>query len=152
MLAKLLSVYLEDYRPGSVFTLDPVSVTEQEIIDFGSSYDPQPFHVDPEAAAGGPFGGVIASGWHTCALTMRALVAGYFSPLSSLGSPGIDEIRWSAPVRAGDVLSASVTVVENRVSSSKPDRGIIRSRIETSNQDGTVVLSMTAVNLIRARS
>ncbi len=144
-------MYLEDYQPGSVFSLDPVSVLRADVIDFGTRYDPQPFHVDPDAAEHGPFGGLIASGWQTCALTMRALVAGYFSPLSSLGSPGIDEIRWSAPVRPGDVLSVKVTVLESRRSNSKPDRGIIRSRVETVNQSGVPVLSMTALNLIRAR-
>ncbi|MDQ6850392.1 MAG: MaoC family dehydratase [Actinomycetota bacterium] len=145
-------MYLEDYAPGSVFSLDPVSVTQQDIIEFALSYDQQPFHTDPVAAADGPFGGIIASGWQTCALTMRALVAGYFSPLSSLGSPGIDEIRWPAPVRGDDVLTVNVTVLENRPSSSKPDRGIIRSHIQTMNQNGVVVLTMTAINVIRTRA
>lgn len=144
-------MYLEDYRPGTVFDVGQVSVTEQEILDFGRSYDPQPFHTDPIAAADGPFGGVIASGWQTCGLTMRALVAGYFSPLSSLGSPGIEEIRWPAPVRPGDLLNVEVEVLENRRSASKPDRGIVRSAITTVNQHGTVVLTMNAINLIRAR-
>ncbi len=145
-------MYLEDYPAGAVFTLGPVSVDEQEILEFGRRYDPQPFHADPVAAADGPFGGLIASGWHTCGLTMRALVAGYFSPDSSLGSPGIDELRWPAPVRPGDVLMVKVEVLENRQSSSKPDRGIVRSRITTTNQNGVLVLSMIAVNLIRAMS
>lgn len=145
-------MYLEDYAPGSVFSLGPVSVTQQDIIEFALSYDQQPFHTDPVAAADGPFGGIIASGWQTCALTMRALVAGYFSPLSSLGSPGIDEIRWPAPVRGDDVLTVNVTVLENRPSSSKPDRGIIRSHIQTMNQNGVVVLTMTAINVIRTRA
>jgi len=145
-------VYLEDYAPGSVFSLGPVSVTQQDIIEFALSYDQQPFHTDPVAAADGPFGGIIASGWQTCALTMRALVAGYFSPLSSLGSPGIDEIRWASPVRGDDVLTVNVTVLENRPSSSKPDRGIIRSHIQTMNQNGVVVLTMTAINVIRTRA
>ncbi len=145
-------MYLEDYAPGSVFSLGPVSVTQQDIIEFALSYDQQPFHTDPVAAADGPFGGIIASGWQTCALTMRALVAGYFSPLSSLGSPGIDEIRWASPVRGDDVLTVNVTVLENRPSSSKPDRGIIRSHIQTMNQNGVVVLTMTAINVIRTRA
>ncbi len=144
-------MYLEDYRPGVVFALGQVSITEQEILDFGRSYDPQPFHTDLAAAADGPFGGVIASGWQTCGLTMRALVAEYFSPLSSLGSPGIDEIRWPAPVRPGDVLSVEVEVLDNRRSASRPDRGIVRSAITSVNQQGAVVLTMNAINLVRAR-
>lgn len=145
------TTYLEDYAVGRTVTLDPVGVTEQEIIEFGTSYDPQPFHVDPVAAADSPFGSVIASGWHTCALTMRALVAGFFSPLSSLGSPGIDELRWAVPVRGGDVLTATAIVLENRRSASKPDRGVIRTAITTRNQDDVTVLSLTAINLVRAR-
>lgn len=144
-------MYLEDYRPGAVFALGQVSITEQEILDFGRSYDPQPFHTDLAAAADGPFSGVIASGWQTCGLTMRALVAEYLSPLSSLGSPGIDEIRWPAPVRPGDVLSVEVEVLDNRRSASKPDRGIVRSAITSVNQQGAVVLTMNAINLVRAR-
>jgi acyl dehydratase len=144
-------MYLEDYEAGRQFDLGTVSVSEDEILEFGRSYDPQPFHTDPVAAAESPFGGVIASGWQTCGLTMRALVANFFSPLSSLGSPGIDEVRWPAPVRPGDVLSVRATVLENRPSKSKPDRGIIRTRIESTNQDGVTVLTMSAVNLIRAR-
>ena len=144
-------MYLEDYAVGSTTTLGPVSATEQEIIEFGTSYDPQPFHVDPEAAVDGPFGSIVASGWHTCALTMRALVAGYFSPLSSLGSPGIDELRWALPVRGGDVLTVTATVLENRRSTSKPDRGVVRTAVTTRNQDDEAVLTLTAINLILAR-
>ena len=143
-------MYLEDYTVGRVFTLDPVSATQDEIIEFARQFDPQPFHVDPDLPDN-PFGGVIASGWHTCALTMRSLVAGYFSPESSLGSPGIDEIRWAAPVRPGDQLTVTAEILENRRSVSKPDRGIIRGRVTVTNQDGVVVLTLVALNLIRAR-
>jgi acyl dehydratase len=144
-------MYLEDYQPGRVFELPPVSVSLAEILEFARSFDPQPLHVDAGAAAAGPFGEIIASGWHTCALTMRALVADYFSAESSLVSPGIDELRWVAPVRAGDTLTARVTVIENRPSNSRPDRGLIRSQVENVNQDGTLVLSFVAMNLILRR-
>lgn len=144
-------MYLEDYVADSVIELGSASVSEDEIIEFAQRYDPQPFHVDPAAAAESAYGGLIASGWHTCALTMRALATQYLSPASSLGSPGIDELRWQAPVRPGDVLSVRVTVLDTRASSSKPDRGIVRSRVETINQDGTKVLTMTAINLVRRR-
>ena len=144
-------MYFEDYAPGSVTELPSAAVSKELIIEFAQRYDPQPFHVDEHAAADGPFGGLIASGWHTCALTMRAMVDGFLSPLSSLGSPGIDEVRWPAPVRPGDVLTGRITVLEARVSRSKPDRGVLRVRIESLNQDGVTVLSMVGTILLRRR-
>jgi acyl dehydratase len=143
--------YFEDYVVGSLLTVGPVTVTEDEIVDFARRYDPQPFHVDREAAARGPYGGIIGSGWHTCAIVMRALVDEYISPASALGSPGIDELRWRAPVRPGDALSIAVRVVESRVSRSKPELGIVRTGVEVTNQDGTLLLTMTANNLVLRR-
>ncbi|NKQ54122.1 MaoC family dehydratase [Amycolatopsis sp. K13G38] len=143
--------YFEDYVPGSTHEFGTVKVTEADIIEFAAKYDPQPFHVDPAAAATGPFGGLIASGWHTVSLMMRLLVENYLSPVASLGSPGIDELRWSKPVRPGDELSARVTVVEARESKSKPDRGLVRSRIEVLNSAGDVVCGMTALNFLLRR-
>jgi acyl dehydratase len=145
-------VHFEDYIAGSTSMLGSVRVSREEIIEFASRYDPQPFHVDPVAAADSPYGGIIASGWHTCALTMRLLVDTYLSADSSLGSPGLEELRWSAPVRPGDELTVTVHVLDTRASASKPDRGIVRSRIEAVNQDAVTVLSMVAVNLVRRRS
>ncbi|HWE90464.1 MAG TPA: MaoC family dehydratase [Pseudonocardiaceae bacterium] len=143
--------YFEDYEPGSTQDCGSVSVTEDEIIEFAKQYDPQPFHVDAGAAADGPFGGLIASGWHTTALMMRLLADGYLSGASSLGSPGIDELRWLRPVRPGDVLRVRVTVLEIRPSSSKPDRGLVRSRVEMTNEAGEPVLRLIALNLVRRR-
>jgi acyl dehydratase len=145
-------VHFEDYVPGSAVTLGPVRVSREEIIEFATRYDPQPFHVDPAAAEHSPYGGIIASGWHTCALTMRLLVDSYLSADSSLGSPGLDELRWLAPVRPGDELTVHLSVLDTRPSASKPDRGIVRSRVEVVNQDATTVLSMVAVNLVRRRA
>jgi acyl dehydratase len=142
---------LEDFEPGQVYELGSHMVTEEEIVDFARRFDPQPFHVDPEAAAAGPFGGLIASGWHTCALMMRLLADQYLSPVSSLGSPGVDELRWVAPVRPGDELTLRTTVAEARPSRSKPDRGLVSTHVELLRQDGTVVLTMTAMNLVRVR-
>ena len=139
--------YFDDYKAGTVEACGEVTVTEEDILEFARRYDPQPFHVDPEAARRSPYGGLIASGWHTSALMMRLLTEHYLGA-SSLGSPGIDELRWPAPVRPGDTLSLRVTVLETRRSRSKPDRGILRSRLEVLNQDGTLVLSAIAVNLI----
>lgn len=121
------------------------------MVDFGRQFDPQPFHVDREAAAAGPYGGLIASGWHTCALMMRLLAEQYLSPASSLGSPGIDELRWILPVRPGDELWLHATVREARLSRTKPDRGLVRTDVELVNQSGAVVLRLHAMNLISTR-
>jgi acyl dehydratase len=143
--------YFEDYVPG--FTVDCGSFTmrEAEIIAFAKQYDPQPFHVDPVEAKAGPFGGLIASGWHTTSMMMRQLVEYFVSPESSLGAAGIDEIRWPKPVRPGDTLHVRATVREARRSSSKPDRGIVKSLAEVTNQDGDIVMKLTAINFILLR-
>lgn len=143
--------WFEDYVVGTTSDHGPVRVDEAEVLDFGRRFDPQPFHVDRAAAAAGPFGGLIASGWHTCALMMKLLAEDYLSPVSSLGSPGVDELRWLQPVRPGDELILRTTVDSARVSRSKPDRGIVRTQVELINQDRTAVLSLVAMNLIRTR-
>jgi len=143
--------YFEDYAVGAIFECGTVVVDETEIIAFASRYDPQPFHIDPVAAAHGPYGGLIASGWHTIALTMRRLVEQYLSEASSLGSPGIDEVRWLKPVRPGDELRVRVVVLDARPSRSKPDRGLIRAAIEVGNQRDEPVLTMVAINLMLLR-
>ncbi len=144
--------YFEDYLVGEVKTVGTLNLDEAEMIAFASKYDPQAFHVNPEKAATGPFGGLIASGWHTAAATMRLLVECYLDSASSLGSPGLDELRWLAPVRPGDLLTVRAEVVNTRRSSSKPERGLLHTRVEVSNQDATLVMSMKAVNLIACRS
>ena len=143
--------YLEDYIPGTTSAHGPIGVSEADVVEFGRRFDPQPFHVDPDAALEGPFGGLIASGWHTCALMMRLLAESYLSPVSSLGSPGVDQLRWILPVRPGDELTLHATVEDVRASRSKPDRGILRTHVEMVNQDGDVVLRLLATNLVRAR-
>jgi len=143
--------YFEDYVPGLTVDCGTFTVSEEEIIAFAKEYDPQPFHTDPVAAKDGPYGGLIASGWHTTALMMRHLVEHFVSPESSLGAAGIDEIRWPRPVRPGDVLHVQATILEARRSSSKPDRGIIRSLAEVTNQDGDLAMKLTAINFILLR-
>jgi acyl dehydratase len=143
--------YFEDYVQGSVGEFGSVLVEEADIIEFAKKYDPQEFHINPEAAAHGPFGGLIASGWHTGALMMRMWVDNYLSTASSLGSPGIDELRWLKPVRPGDTLKVRVTILEARLSRSKPDRGLVRTLSEVVNQNGEVVMSVNAMTLIRCR-
>ena len=143
--------WFEDYVVGTTTEHGSIRVDEEELVDFGRRFDPQPFHIDPDAAAAGPYGGLIASGWHTCALMMRLLAQEYLSPVSSLGSPGIDELRWLRPVRPGDELSLRTTVEEARLSRSKPDRGLLRTRVELVGPGGDVVLRMLAMNLVSTR-
>lgn len=143
--------YFEDYVPGFTADCGGFTLSEADIIAFAEAYDPQPFHVDPVAAKDGPFGGLIASGWHTTSMMMRQLVEHWLSPESSLGAPGIDEIRWPKPVRPGDTLRVRGTILEARRSASKPDRGVIRSRAEVTNQNGELVMTLTAINLVLVR-
>lgn len=143
--------WFEDYVEGETAEFGPIRVDEDEVVAFGRQYDPQPFHVDRAAAQAGPFGGLIASGWHTCALMMRLLAQEYLSAASSLGSPGIDELRWVKPVRPGDELRLRTTVEQARRSRSKPDRGLVRTRVELVDRAGDVVLRLTAMNLVLAR-
>ena len=144
--------YFEDYIPGSVHEYGPIAVEEDEVLAFGRRFDPQPFHTDPQAARKSAYGGLIASGWHTAALMMRLFSDHYLSKAASLGSPGVDELRWLRPVRPGDRLRLRVTVMDGtRRSRSKPDRGILRSFIEMRKQDGEVVMTMKALNLLSCR-
>jgi acyl dehydratase len=143
--------YFEDYTPGHVYELGTVTVSEREIIDFARQFDPQYFHIDPEKAKSSRFGGIIASGWHTIGVTMRLYVDHYLSHVASLASPGIDEIRWPNPVRPGDILKVRVSVLEARPSGSKPDRGVVRARIESINQRDQQVLSMIAISILGRR-
>lgn len=143
--------YFEDYQVGAVYEYGYVTLDEAEIVAFALRFDPQPMHIDPQFAAAGPFGGVIASGWHTAGVLMRMIADHYLSKVASLASPGIDELRWPAPVRPGDSLKLRATVVEARLSRSKPDRGLVRTHAELLNQDGSVVLSLVAMNLLLRR-
>ena len=143
--------YFEDYIVGSTYEFGTAAVDEREAVAFAKRFDPQPIHIDPAAAAEGPFGGLIASGWHTAALMMRLFVDHYLSRVASLASPGVDELRWLKPVRPGDTLRIRVAVTEARRSRSKPDRGIVRTLIEVLNQRGETVMTMNAMNLLRCR-
>ena len=143
--------YFEDFQVGQVHELGSHTVTREEMLAFARQYDPQPFHLDEEAGRRSIYGSIIASGWHTVCVVMRELVLGYLAGSASLASPGVDELRWQKPVRPGDALHVRVTVVEARRSRSKPDRGLVRTSIEAINQRGEIVMSMTAMNLIRCR-
>lgn len=143
--------FFEDYVPGRVYEFGAITVTQAEIVEFAARFDPQSFHLDPIKAAASQFGGIIASGWHTIGLAMRLLVDYYLTHVASFGSPGVDEIRWPNPVRPGDTLRIRATIIEARASRSKPDRGIVRTRIEALNQKDELVLSMMAVSFLGRR-
>ena len=143
--------YFEDYLPGSVYEYGSITVTEPEIIEFAKRFDPQSMHIDPQQAAQGRYGGIIASGWHTAGIAMRLFVDHYLSRVASLASPGVDEIRWPNPVRPGDTLRVRVSILEARPSRSKPDRGIVRTLIEALNQDDQLVLSMIGMSILGRR-
>lgn len=142
--------YFEDYRPGAVheFT-DTITVDEQRMIEFATEFDPQPFHVDKDAD--GPFGGLIASGWHTAAMMMRLFADNYLSKVAGLASPGVDHVRWLVPVRAGDTLRLRATVLDTRRSASKPDRGIVHTGVELLNQRDEIVMTLDATNFLLLR-
>ena len=133
----------EDFAAGQVYELGSRTITEAEIVDFARQWDPQPFHVDLEAAKESVFGGLIASGWQTGAIWMRMYVDAMLGT-AARGSPGIEELRWLAPVRPGDTLSGRLTVLEATPSATRPDRGTIRIRGEMVNQDGVTVMAMTS--------
>ena len=143
--------YFEDFTPGQTIELGTHTITKDEIVAFARQFDPQVFHLDEDAAKRTIYGGLIASGWHTGSLTMRLLYEGVVKDTVSLGSPGVDELRWLKPVRPGDTLSARLTVTECVPSRSKPDRGIVKSTIELRNQHGDVVVSSKGLSLFGRR-
>ena len=144
-------VYFDDFTPGMVREFGRYRVTADEIVDFASKYDPQPFHVDPDAAKASIYGGLIASGWMTCAVAMRMACDDFVLKAASMGSPGVDQIRWKLPVRPDDVLRMRVTILETRGSQSKPDRGILRSLWELINQRDEVVMTCEGMGIYRRR-
>lgn len=143
--------YWEDYTVGESYELGRKTFTEQEIVEFARAFDPQPFHVDAEAAKQSMFGGIIASGWHTGSSMMRLLVDNFLHPEVSLGSPGLDELRWPNPVRPGDTVVFSSHVHDKRPSSSKPWMGSVTYQTTATNQKGEIVMSVKAIGLMRRR-
>lgn len=141
--------YFDDWPVGEVIMTESHGMTEERIRSFAEEFDPQPFHTDPDAAEQSIFGGLIASGWHTGSVLMR-LVTSVLGP-SSLGSPGVDNLRWVAPVRPGDELRLRIEVLEARPSKSKPDRGIIRFGEQLINQRDEIVMTLEAILLIQRR-
>lgn len=144
--------FYEDIEVGAKNAFGRYEVTREEVMEFASKYDPQPFHLDDEAAAQTHFGRLSASGWHTCSMTMAMMVENMKGEKSAgLGSPGVDQIRWKKPVYPGDTLRCETEIIEKRRSASRPEMGIFKSRIRTYNQDDEVVLEMVSNGLIRTR-
>ena len=146
-----MTIYFEDFAPGQVRESPARRVTKAEILAFAQAYDPQPFHTDEEAARRSIFGGLLASGWHTTAIFMRLLWEAFLKDTASLGSPGVDEVRWLRPVRPGDTLRVRFTVVETIPSRSKPDRGVVKSVSEVLNQHGEVVMTVRGLGMFGRR-
>jgi acyl dehydratase len=146
-----VTLYFEDFTPGRVFQLGTLDVTEHDIIEFASRFDPQPIHIDPVAARDTPFGGLIASGWHTCSMYMSLYAAAVLQDVDSQGSPGVDDIRWLHPVRPGDRLTGTAEVREATPSARNPRRGTVKVTCELHNQDGIVAMRMTAIALFGRR-
>jgi acyl dehydratase len=144
-------IYLDDLRPGQTFALGRRSVPREEIVEFARAWDPQPFHLDEEAAKASIYGQLIASGWHTACTFMRLFADGLLNRTAAIGSPGLDELRWLKPVYAGDSLDARVEILEVRPSRSRPDRGAARIRCAVSNQRGDEVLTMIATVMFLRR-
>ena len=143
--------YWEDFYPGQVLETGGLSVSAEEIVEFARKYDPQPFHTDAAKAKQTIFGGLIASGWQTACLCMRMICDRFMLEAASLGSPGVDELRWVKPVRPGDTLRLKSTVTESRASASRPDMGMVRLRSEVYNQHGELVMHMSSVGMFSRR-
>ena len=144
--------YFEDVTVGSTARFGSYAVTREEVVDFATRYDPQPFHLSDEAAAATHFGRLSASGWHTCAMAMSMMVANMKTQeQAGLGSPGLDELKWLKPVYPGDTLRCETEVLDKRASASRPDMGIFKSRLTVFNQDDVAVMSMVSTGLIATR-
>lgn len=152
MDTKTIKYYWEDLTPGSTHQLGSVSPTKEQILAFAGQFDPQPFHLDEAAAQASVFGSLCASGWHTCAMAMRLMVDNFLSEAASLGSPGLESLKWLKPVFPGDTLSLSHTILESRPMASRPDVGLVRTAWEMHNQHGDKVLHMEGYGMFRRRT
>lgn len=139
--------YFEDFFVGQEIDLGERTVSEDEIVAFAREFDPQPFHVDRAAAEASIYGGVIASGWHTCSMMMRMVVDGLMCSASSMGSPGLDGVRWLKPLRAGDTLKVRYLTTGVKASNSKPDRGVVWSKWVASNQHGEEICTIEGMGM-----
>ena len=145
------AMWFDDFRPGQVWETAGATITEPQILDFAMQWDPQPFHLDVEAAAGTSFRGLIASGWQTALIGFRLMLALGIFDRCSMGSPGLESLKWLKPVRPGDTLRGRLEVVETRPSRSKPDRGSMVADYAVSNQRGETVMTWRCVHILARR-
>jgi acyl dehydratase len=143
--------YFEDYVPGTVHDLGSHRVTAEEIVEFGTAFDPQPYHVDEAAGRDSPFQGLVASGWHTASLFMRLYVTALLNDSAAVGSPGVDELRWLHPVRPGDTLHGRLTILSGTTNPLRPASGILRKRGELLTPAGTPLLRLTLFSIVLHR-
>jgi acyl dehydratase len=147
-----MTLAFEDFPPGQFGTFGPRHVTREEITAFAAEYDPQPMHLDDEAAGRSMLQGLSGSGWHLCSLAMRMMFDGYVGRTASLGSPGVNELRWLAPLRPGDDLTIDVEVAEARVSNSRPETGIVTFRCRVRNAAGQALAEMVSPIIVKRRA
>jgi acyl dehydratase len=141
----------EDFSPGQVEEFGPRTITREEIVEFAAEFDPQPFHLDEEAARQSMLGGLCASGWHSCCILMKMISDGFLYRTAFLGAPGIEEVRWLAPVRPGTALTARASVVETRPSRSRPDIGFVKFRFELVDPGKTPLMTLVVSPMIGRR-
>ncbi len=146
-----MTLSFEDFAPGRFGTFGPRHVTREEILAFAAEYDPQPMHLDEAAAARSMLKGLSGSGWHLCSVVMRMMFDGFIGRTASLGSPGVNELRWTAPLRPGDDLMLDVDVIEARVSRSRPETGIVTFKCAARNAGGQVLCEMVSPIIVRRR-
>jgi acyl dehydratase len=149
---KQFKYWFEDFPVGMAVEIAGPTLTRESILEYARRYDPQSFHVDEKAGERSMYGGLIASGWHTVSLCMRMICDAYLLDAASLGSPGVNEVRWLKPVRPGDTIRLRMTVIEAKPSRSKPDRGTVLHRWEVLNQESDVVMTMEGYGMFRRRS
>jgi acyl dehydratase len=148
----MTTLTFEDFKPGHFGTYGPRHVTREEILAFAAEYDPQPMHLDEEAASASMLKGLSGSGWHLCSLLMRMMFDGFISRTASMGSPGVNELRWLAPLRPGDDLMADIEVAEARISRSRPDTGIVTFKGVVRNASGVTLCEMQSPIIVRRRT
>ena len=146
----MAGIHFEDFAPGQVIESPPLAVSREEIVAFAAEFDPQPMHLDEEAARASMLGGLAASGWHTCCLMMRLAAHGFILNSASMGAPGVDEVRWLAPLRPGRQISLRTTVLDTRVSSSRPEMGFVKMLFEVVDDAGVTVMALNS-SLIMGR-
>jgi len=145
-------LHYEDFEVGKVIELGRYHVTREEVLEFARAYDPLPFHIDEAAAKASVLGGLCASGWHSCAMLMRMICDGYLHRAAGMGSPGLSEVKWLKPVYVGEILTGRMTVLSRRISSKRPEMGILECRWELFNEAGERKVEQTGINLMRVRN